>query len=266
MILEKSYRLPHYNQTIDPNGTQSIGIFGDSYARNSLDGINSKCWNYLLAKKIGVKTYDNYGYGGTSFYYTYNNFLDHHEKYDIVVVAVTDPSRFHSIISLPSLGERKVISTVGVRNIESIITNDKLTNPEKQLLTQIKDWYLVNSLEYVDDVQDLMINESIRLRPDAIIIPCFGTSFSRKMHKQMKLTHLQNLYQMTMIQAKSLGIDLLENKWEENAEAVHCHFTDEMYQVLAELVYNKYVTGEWNWNIPEFIAHEKPLEYYYHKL
>lgn len=265
MILKKSYRLPHYTQTIDPNGTQSIGIFGDSYARNSLDSINSKCWNYLLAKKIGVKTYANYGYGGTSFYYTYNNFLEQHSKYDIVVVAVTDPSRFHSIISLPSFGEKKIISTVGVRNIESIIKDDRLTHSEKELLTHVKNWYLVNSLEYVDDVQDLMINEIIRLRPDAIIIPCFSTSFSRKMHKQMKLTHLHNLYQMTFIQAKSLGIDLGENKWEENKEMC-CHFTDEMNQHVAELVYNKYVTGTWNWNIPEFVAHEKSLEYYYHKL
>lgn len=264
MILDKSHRLPYYIELMNPESTLSMGVFGDSYARSSHVGIKH-WWNYLLAQKIGVKLYGNYGFGGTSFYYTFNTFLENHSKHDIVVVTVTDSSRYHGIISLNSLGKKKIIPTPGLRNIDYYFKDDRLTKYEKELLTQIKHWYMVNSLEYAEDMQDLMIAEIIRLRPDAIIVPCFSSSLSKNMRQQLKITELHNLHQMTLIQAKSLGIDLQENNWEENSETVFCHFTEEMNQYVADLVYDKYVSGEWNWDIPEFISHNKPLTYYYTK-
>jgi hypothetical protein len=62
-----------------------------------------------------------------------------------------------------------------------------------------------------------------------------------------------------------LGVELKGNNWEENSETINCHFTDEMNEYVADLVYTKYVSGEWDWVIPEYIKHEKPLEYYYTK-
>ena len=265
MILDKSYRLPYYTELINPEGTLSMGVFGDSYARSSQAGIE-QWWNYLLAKKIGVKSYDNYGFGGTSFYYTFNTFLENHSKHDVVVIAVTDSSRYHSIISLSSVGTKKIIPTPGLRNIDHYCKDDKFNKYEKELLTQIKHWYMINSLEYAEDMQELMIEEIIRLRPDAVIIPCFGSSFSKKRLKQLKITELHNLYQMTLLQGKSLGIDLHENNYEENPETIFCHFTKEMNQYVADLIYTKYVSGEWNWKIPEFISHKKPLTHYYTKV
>ena len=265
MILDKSHRFLYYNELINPEGTQSMGVFGDSYARSNHNVID-QCWNYLLAKKIGVKSYDNYGYGGTSFYYTFNTFLENHSKHDVVVVAVTDPARFHGTISLDSLGDRRIIHAPGVRSIEHYMKDIRLNKYEKEILTQVKHWYMVNSLEYAEDMQDLMIKEIIRLRPDAIIVPCFSKSFSKNMRQQMNVTHLHNLYQMTLLQAKSLGIDLQENSWEENPETICCHFTEEMNQYVADLVYTKYVSGEWSWKIPEFIPHKKPLTHYYTKV
>lgn len=265
MILDKHFRLPYYNELINPEGTLSIGVFGDSYAKGNNKNI-SKWWNYLLAKKLQVKSYTNYGHGGTSFYYSYNIFLENHYKHDIVVIAVTDPARFHSSISLDSLGERKITHLSGIPNIDTYIKDNRLTSSEKELLISIEHWYMVNSLEYAGDMQELMINQIINLRPDAIIVPCFSMSLTTKMFAKMNLTPLHNLYQMTLIQAKSLGINLLKEKeWKENIEEVNCHFTDEMNQYVAEIVYDKYLSGEWHWNLPKSISHDKSLSYYYNK-
>lgn len=267
MILDKNYRFTSYYEIINLQGTLSLGIFGDSYGMSGKGGIEHM-WGHRLAKKIQVYSYNNYCQGGTGIYYAYNTFLENHHKFDIVIVLASEPSRYHHILSLKGIDNGKCVAFSGIANIERYEKNDKLTNEDLTLLRLLKNWYLLNldASEYESDMQDLMIKEMIRMRPDAIIIPCFETSFKKDMLDEFNLSENQNMYQLTLIQQQSLGIDPNKKGWSEINETISCHFTKETNRFFSDIVYDRYVTGKWNWLIPTSIPHEHSFDFYYEKV
>lgn len=265
MILDKYHRFPSYHEVIDPNSTISIGLFGDSYGKSGLGGTENM-WGYLLSKKIGVNSYNNYCQGGTGIYYAYNTFLENQHTFDIVIILASDPLRYHHSLKLNGLDNGKCIAFSGISNIEHCEKDSRLTIDDIELLKSLKDWYLLNVDDYASDMQDLMIKEMVRLRPDAIVIPCFETSFKKEMLNTFGLSENQNMYQLTLIQKKSLGIDPNKRGWAEINETICCHFTREMNKFFSDIVYDRYITGKWNWLLPKSIPHEHSFDFYYEKV
>ena len=70
-----------------------IGIFGDSFADEHMKP--SKTWIECLRDNYDYHEVTSYGYGGTSLGWSYNNFLEHHSKYDLCVFLLTDQRRQH---------------------------------------------------------------------------------------------------------------------------------------------------------------------------
>lgn len=70
-----------------------VGIFGDSFADEFLrDG---KSWIECLRDNYDYDEVTSYGYGGTSLEWSYNNFLEHYNKYDTIIFILTDHRRHH---------------------------------------------------------------------------------------------------------------------------------------------------------------------------
>jgi hypothetical protein len=265
MILDKNYRFPSYHEIINPDSTISIGIFGDSYGKSGLGGIENM-WGHILAKKIGVNSYNNYCHGGSGPYYAYNTFLENQNKFDIVIFLATDVHRYHHIIRLESVDNGKTVALSGINNVEHYQKNKKISSNDMSLLESLKHWYLLNVEDYASDMQELMIKEIIRIRPDTIIIPCFEKSLKKDMFTEFGLASNNYMHQLTFVQQKSLGIDPNKKGWAEINETICCHFTKEMNIFFSDIVYDRYITGKWNWIVPDTIPHNHSYDFYYEKI
>lgn len=70
-----------------------IGIFGDSFADEFMH--QGKSWVECLRDNYDYDEVISYGYGGTSLEWSYNNFLEHHSKYNAIIFIMTDHRRQH---------------------------------------------------------------------------------------------------------------------------------------------------------------------------
>lgn len=68
-----------------------IGIFGDSYADCPRRCLGEHGWPKLLSKKFSV---DNYGRSGTSMWWSFEQFLNHCDRYDVIVFSFTSSGRW----------------------------------------------------------------------------------------------------------------------------------------------------------------------------
>lgn len=67
-----------------------VGIFGDSYA-DSGNALGNYGWNQLLSDKFSVGIHSR---SGTSLWWSYEKFLEHYTKYDVIIFSVTNTSRW----------------------------------------------------------------------------------------------------------------------------------------------------------------------------
>jgi len=255
---------PHGRYVLNINNDSNIrmAVYGDSFG----DGIQYKdagvanmgnWWLNILANRLQINSIDNYCAGGTPFVFSYNNFMNNYKNYDINIVLVTDPGRYTVSQILRSVSPNEKHHGITLHNCDELLSRYKLTPTEHKIIDDIKTWHIVKDDAFMLMVQQLMVNEILRLAPKTIIIPCFNRS------APFLNVGLQDLH---TYQLQSLGIidDHQMAMYEERPEVIGCHFTPEMNRVVSDMVFSRILTGEWNWNFPK-IKHEHPLEYYYSK-
>ena len=149
-----------------------LGIFGDSYADPATGSTNLEqlAWPNLLRD---CYTVDIYALGGSSVWYSYNQFIQHHHRYKQVIFLETYGGRLQTSIletsdftytstCIPELNE--------VRN--NIKDSNLLTYEVERRLEAAKLWYIYLYNQQQDtELNRLMIEEVRRLRPDVILIP-----------------------------------------------------------------------------------------------
>lgn len=255
---------PHGRYILNINNISNIrmAIYGDSFGDGSqykMSGVANmgNWWPNVLANRLQINSIDNYCAGGTPFIFAYNSFMNNYKNYDINIVLVTDPTRYTQPLIIRSVSPNEKYHCSNLKNCDELLSRHKLTNSEQKIVDDIKTWHMVKDDNFMSTVQLLMVNEILRASPKTIIIPCFKRSAP---FLNVGLQDLQ-LYQL-----QSLGIidDNQMAKYEEKPEIIGCHFTPEMNRVVADMVFSRILTGEWNWNFPK-IKHENPLEYYYDK-
>lgn len=251
-----------YVTTVNDTSNIRMAIYGDSFG----DGGEYKTagvvnignwWPNVLANRLQINSIDNYCAGGTPFVFAYNSFINNYKNYEINIVLVTEPGRYTDMIHLPSVSPNPAYYGSSMTQINSLIERYKFSAREQRTLDELKSWHVMKDLDFLGVVQNLMVEDILRRSPKTIIIPCFKTSAP---FINVGLQDLQ-AYQL-----QSLGIkdDQQMAKYVEKPEVIGCHFTPEMNRVVADMVFNRIVTGEFNWNFPK-IKHEHPLEYYYEK-
>jgi len=253
-----------YVVDINPNSNLRMAIYGDSFGdgpplpkENEFVVANiGDWWPTRLAIRLQLKSIDNFCAGGTPFLFAYNTFMNNYQNYDINIVLVTDPNRYTQKVLLPTVAPNPTYQASSIKQLESIKQSYKLTNSEIRMVYDLTTWHMIKDDKFLSMAQQLMVDDILKKAPKTIIIPCF---------KQSAPYINIGLSDLVEYQWSTFGLKYAESEnYIEKPEVMGCHFTPEMNTVVSEIVFNKLITNEWNWNYPK-IVHEHPIEYYYNK-
>ena len=235
-----------------------IGIFGDSYACNNplLQAkfvgkelaSEKKSWidHVEIEKNTRVASHSAMG---SSLYYSYTQFKKYQRTYDKIIFVVTDWGRLwvpHVAIEhghIPGLAHCEV-------RMKHCIDED-----DRQILQAAYDYYVY--LENQDkeiDFHKLMINDILRIRSDALLIPAFPND-KGSLVPNWAGPSLQDISDIdsNFFKIARGGPDLR-----------HCHFNNENNLIFAKHIINWLDQGTpLHIDLREYQAPTKPIDYYF---
>lgn len=133
-----------------------IGVFGDSFVEY-----------HYKTYPTWFSDYETFGYGGTDIWYSYNKFMENHERYDRIIFALTNPHRVS-----------KFDEDYGWLNYTNFETcrNNKHKHPTYPIMEQ----YLTHVTTIFDGRDNLfcemLVNRIRHIRPDTLFVKCFDDS------------------------------------------------------------------------------------------
>lgn len=253
-----------------------IAIYGDSFADPNVcnfhlttNGVNVG-WPDLLKQKYEV---DVFARGGTSVYYSYDNFKKTHQNYDKVIFLLTDSRRWPYLFEVKNKPNQYNDNLFSFANLAMI--HDFLHNPEsvkymdsglKDKLKALQHYYmfLLDDLESVNvDFSCLMINDIFRIRSDVIMLSGFNFGETHPIQCKPSLATFAYIWlnNWPKYRKQISGNQYLH--WAEKRTV--CHFSKEVNEVIAKEMAIAIETGKWEPNVPDVIpAEHSDFEYYYH--
>lgn len=236
----------------------TLGIFGDSYVCHKAlmqdDGSSDEktkkfmhsllTWVEYLEINHGI-TSDNHGCMGSSIFYSYSKFLEHHEQYDTIVFVVSQNDRIN--IPLEYLRDRPEFLKSTCFNLQT--AGFGLNSEYKDIRTISKvaiDYftYLHNEIAYmhfanlmVSDIKRKCEKKNIKL----LIIPAFSLSQTGTDELVTENSDGEGILGQVSIleeQAWGLGIDdISESEVAASFFDVRtCHMTDDNNRILAQKI------------------------------
>lgn len=221
---------------------KTLGIFGDSYGEHCLHGdrpSSGLVWTQWLQAK--GHSLDVWARSGTSIWYTYRQFLEHHEKYHYCVVMITEISR-------SPIRDEPMISTISPDYLDSQVDMARDLQ-QKERLRAARLWLLwAQHIENQWDQARLYVREMQRLRPDALIIPCFGVVSDQAQVKdwldikgrspEIPGWQGQTLWAVSELDHQHYGLDLTQ----PFRDLRHSHMNDHNNQVFSEEIH-EWISG-----------------------
>lgn len=265
-----------------------IGVYGDSYASSNSDyavkwyevlaeklqGVNltkkqtKRPWYSLFKKNSKIEskgekhTVHNYAFAGSSFFYTYQKFMDTCDENDLNIVLVTDPSRYTKFVTLTSIKFNHVVT--GEAHIDGIINiySGKLTPKDRNTLVYLRGWFKSADYKYQSEAQDAMLDRMEERHSNTIIYPCFADSFRPSRLEKHGLSDLTHMHVMWIRQIELLNHD--PNTFSKSETGNLCgHLGPEFNEFFANVVYKRIITGEWNHDGLFDVKLTKPFDYYF---
>lgn len=227
-----------------------IGIFGDSFASKSRSWWrkdNYLSWVEHLSLKYDVT---NYSEGGSSLFYSYSQLIKNHQKYQKIVLLVTNTGRLH-------LPHAELVIHQHVPGYPHLLNyKDRCLTTEHKILHES----LMNYFIYIQNMneesvkQRLLIEEIRRIRPDTLMIPCFDPPNACCMPE----------YNNSTLEDIAL-IDLKTKEWSEikGPDNRHCHMNLENNKIFADKIEEWLISDNFKLDIKDFVVSEKPYEYYF---
>lgn len=127
-----------------------IGIFGDSFAFESVLFGEFKKYKYLdQFGKPWVTHFrennpdfeiDNYSLPGSCFYYSYDKYLEHKDKYDKIIFVITDHLRISRILNIPEDDNRPAWTAPSANSAKHKMEN--CSGEERQFYKTAIDFFL----------------------------------------------------------------------------------------------------------------------------
>lgn len=156
---------------------KNVGVFGDSFTDNA----GSQTYTTWASR------YTSYGKNGSDIYYSYLQFLEHHEKHDKIIFAVTDYNR-HSRVYNDEWKNFSDPSTLEMRlqwaeTYEDIKVYETMFNLFKYVISNN------NSREL--NIAKVLINEIKRIRPDTLFIRLFENTPGPDVLYLLKISNLE---------------------------------------------------------------------------
>ena len=152
---------------------KTLAIYADSHGVNKTGGVDDSdfpkdmqpSWFEYLMNDYDIT---NYSLLGSSTYYSFNNFLHTHHLYDNVIFIPSSPGRID--IVLEDNKRTSVIPNLSLLDYSRYNSNS-LNYKKVKTATE----YMMYLYDPIKErrINDCMIREIVRIRPDVLIIPAF---------------------------------------------------------------------------------------------
>lgn len=258
-----------------------IGIYGDSYAYATTT--NPVKWFELLAEKLEnnepvkkswwpffkkkeskpITTEKNqvsvYSKGGSSLFYTYQQFVKTNAEHDLNIVLVTGANRYPKTLRIN--GYDYVFTTES--HIESLVKTIKtLSVTDMKALADVKAWFRASHSEFNVEMQELMLQKMETLHDNTIFYPCFSDSFTKERCEKMGLEHgVNEMHTLWYRQLELLGLS--SDAPLDESENICGHLGPEFNEFFAEVLYKRIKTGKWDHSGLLDVTLKNPKEFYY---
>lgn len=220
-----------------------VSVYGDSFACASPLADQDCSWPTLLGN---CSKLTNYAVTGSSLYHQFTEFLHSHATSDRVIFLVTAWGRMW----LPQHHHRHIANR---HTAEALIKNS--TAQVKSQLGHVIDYFTHLQVDHQEQTfHNLMVAEIQRLRPDALLIPCFDTSIRGR----------ENSCTMMDLQAIDLvyyGLTFDQNM--TGQELRHCHLNDENNVILSDKLAEWLASGRFNLSATDFVIPKAPCSQYF---
>lgn len=215
-----------------------IGVYGDSFAQDYHNG-----WPFFLSNLFKCKV-DTYGWAGTSAEYSYMNFLNTNENYDIIIFLWTSINRTSLIVQKNDKYEIKANCFTNIADKRNILKNVikhsfTLNTPTKYEISEMNNWIkfeydMLKKFELKNKIYHQSMRDSVKFaRPDAINIECFsGKVYDYGFNN---VYGMQNIVE-TQIKLLNLNVDNDGITFEENPEKIKNHLS-----IKKNLEFAKYI-------------------------
>lgn len=156
---------------------KNVGVFGDSFT----DTVGAQTYTTWASR------YTSYGKNGSDIYYSYLQFLEHHEKHDKIIFAVTDYNR-HSRVYNDEWKNFSDPNTLEMRlkwaeTYEDIKVYETMFNLFK--------YFISNNNSRELNIAKVLINEIKRIRPDTLFIRLFENTPGPDVLYLLKISKLE---------------------------------------------------------------------------
>lgn len=254
------------NQRGKKHMKERLLILGDSFAatRDELPDFTGKAWTKLLEESSDYSVV-NRAIGGSSLYYSFKEFNQLHKDFDKVILVVT----LHERLYCPIIGDDNYGSSsahhTGLFWIEYNKERIKKQQPHNisaiKQLDAVRDYFLyVIDWEKDKAMNQLMLDDMKKRRPDIIIVPAFRESWDRPNHPE---SYLNQISDMEMTHYNITHDDL--NKKSGYSDCRKCHMSERNNQILFEKSL-KWLKGDpVKFDISEFEKPTDPREKYFPK-
>lgn len=234
-----------------------IGIYGDSFSTSHVPAEHF-AWYNLLAKKLGG-TIKTYGLGASSTFWSYKNFLTHHNAYDLNIFIASDALKYPKLVDMGG-GVLKPIS--GINSLEWHTNLPTFDKGAKDRLEQIKSWILVSDEEFMMTAQELILQDIEKKGKTIILASELHTAFVPERIK--KSVYDFGLWDVAKLVWNSLDIpyDKKSITLEEKQDKIAAHLTEEGNNLLADLLY-QHITDGIVMTLPNHLPHMHKYDYYY---
>ena len=249
-----------------------IAIFGDSYAADHISDTTVTTdylsWPLILRNITGLDI-TNYAVGGSSMYYSWNQFQQHQHNYDRVIFMITTWDRMY--LEFPDLPQfiQPFSHVTSVDRLAAWIREPTTQHSQKVMLQAAWDYMVkMGNEQQRRNLHKLMLKDIQQTRPDALLLSGFGTEQSYFDYpNQAEIftgSRLDTLYYFEPL----LGSDYWST-WRQTYECRRqCHLNRHNNRILAEHVTKWIKTHDINelTNIEWEVDPEKPWEYYFKKI
>jgi hypothetical protein len=222
-----------------------IGVFGDSFADQTITNHSTAWWRYLQ-NKHGHDVIC-YGKPGSSIAFSASLILEHHQAYDVNIWCLTSPNRFS--VKLPS----------GEYFHSAMFVSHEGADLATLMPDEVKDFTLACKYyhKYLSDWKtDALVGRSVahyiqHQVPNLIIVPCFRPPLQSDF----------SLYQLSVLEMETLMPGATPDQvFRSYHDMRSCHLTNINNELLADMLHTDLSPRVFTANYQDFSFSESTIK------
>ena len=158
----------------------NVAVFGDSFTDPRA--------NTIAGYATWSSNYTSYGKDGSDIYYSYLQFLEHHEKHDKIIFAVTECNRHSRQYNDNEWRHFSDPNTLEMRLKYAESFEDKKVY---ETMHNLFKYIIANNNSREFNISNILINEIKRIRPDTLFIRLFENTPGPNVLYLLKISNLE---------------------------------------------------------------------------